>query len=106
MIAPEGTRDREQVIEGTLLGIKRSVDECSYLAKLSAELPQGSQCLALLDGSLILWGLSSKDYPDFVIEAMLEKGMLHYLDEMKKLNTDRQLAVASYISFPRSNDVV
>ena len=42
VITPEGTRDREQVIEGTLLGIKRSVDECSYLAKLSAELPSGS----------------------------------------------------------------
>ena len=105
VIAPQGTRDREQVIEGTLLGIKRSVDECSYLAKLSTELPSDSKSLALLDGSLILWGLGSKDYPDFVIEALLENGMLHYLDEIRKLNQNRQLALGSYISFPRSNDV-
>ncbi|MBN1367569.1 MAG: DNA double-strand break repair nuclease NurA [Dehalococcoidales bacterium] len=105
VIAPERTRDRDQVIEGPLLGIKRAVDECSYLAQIAAELPPGSRNLALLDGSLILWGLSGKEYPDFVIEALLEKGMLHHLDEMRKLNTDRQLAVASHISFPRSNDV-
>jgi hypothetical protein len=105
VFAPEGTRDREQIIEGALLGIKRSVDECAYLSQLAAELPQGSQSLALLDGSLILWGLSGRDYPNFVIEALLEKGMLHYLDEMRQLNTDRKLAMASHISFPRSNDV-
>ena len=106
VIAPEKARDREQVIEGTLLGIKRGVDECAYLAELAGEMPPGSNNLALLDGSLILWGLSGRDYPDFVIEALLEKGMLHYLDEMRKLNTDRKLAIASHISFPRSNDVV
>ncbi len=105
VIAPEDSQDREQVIEGTLLGIKRSVEECSYLAELSAELTPGSNSLALLDGSLILWGLGSQDYPDFVIKALLEKGMLHHLDKIRKLNSDRKLAVASYISFPRSNDV-
>ena len=31
--------------------------------------------------------------------------MLIHLDTMKKLNTDREFALASYISFPRSNDV-
>ncbi len=106
VIAPEGARDREQVIEGTLLGIKRAVEECAYLARMAVELPSNSKNLALLDGSLILWGLSGKDYPNFVIETLLENGMLQYLDEIRKQNENRKVAVASHISFPRSNDVV
>ena len=103
VIAPTG-KGREQPIEGVLLGIKRSVDECHRLAELAAELPPGSSTLALLDGSLILWGLEA--YPEFVADALLAKGFIHYLDEIRKLNKDRRLAVASYISFPRSTDVV
>ncbi|MFC1985208.1 DNA double-strand break repair nuclease NurA [Chloroflexota bacterium] len=102
VIAP--TRGREQLVEGTLLGIKRGVDECQRLAELAAELPAGSSILALLDGSLILWGLEA--YPEFVSEALLDRGFLSRLEEIRKLNKDRKLALASYISFPRSTDVV
>ncbi|MFC2016411.1 DNA double-strand break repair nuclease NurA [Chloroflexota bacterium] len=104
VVAPAGSRGREQPIEGALLGIKRSVDECQRLAELAAELPAGSSTLALLDGSLMLWGLA--DFPDFVTEALLNNGFLHYLNEMKKLNNDKKLAVASYISFPGGTDVI
>ena len=97
-------KGREQPIEGMLLGIKRSVDECRRLAEVAAELAPGSSSLALLDGSLILWNLEA--YSEFVTEALLDEGFLGYLDEMRKLNKDRQLALASYISFPRSTDVV
>jgi len=106
VIAPDGAKGREQPIEGALLGIKRGVDECRGLARLAAELPKESMALALLDGSLILWGLAGKVYPDFVIEALLNKGFLSCLEEIRKLNKDRRLALASYISFPRSTDVV
>ena len=105
LVIAGGAGDREQVIDSTLLGIKRGVEECAYLAKLASGLPSGSRSIALLDGSLILWGLSGKEYPAFVLEALLEKGMLHHLDELRKLNADRQTAIASHISFPRSNDV-
>jgi len=104
IIAPADAKGREQPIEGVLLGIKRSVEECRRLAELAAGLPSGSSTLALLDGSLILWGLEA--YPEFVTEALLTKGFLKYLDEMRGLNKDKRLAVASYISFPRSTDVV
>ncbi len=104
VITPTGAKGREQLIEGTLLGIKRSVDECHQLVKLASELTQGSSSLALLDGSLILWGLEA--YPEFVAEALLNKGFLSYFDEIRKLSHDKQLALASYISFPRSTDVV
>ena len=103
---PAGTSGREQMIEGALLGIKRSVEECRCLSQEAATLPADSRALALVDGSLILWGLGGKDCPEFVIEEMLDKGFLHCLQEMQQLNKDRRLTVASYISFPRSTDVV
>ncbi len=104
VIAPDRSRGREQPVEGTLLGIKRSVDECRRLAELAAELPPGGSSLALLDGSLILWGLEA--YPEFVTEALLDNGFLDCLSQVRKLNKDKKLALASYISFPRSTDVV
>jgi hypothetical protein len=103
IITPPGG-GREQPIEGTVLGIKRAVEECRHLVDLAGALPKGSTSLALLDGTLILWGLEA--YPEFITEALLSNGLLRCLDEMKKLNRDRQLALASYISFPRSTDVV
>ncbi len=106
VIAPTTVRAREQPIEGTLLGIKRSVEECHQLAELATELPPGSSTLALLDGSLILWGLAGQTYPEFVAEALLDNGFIRYLEDMRKLNNDKRLALASYISFPRSTDVV
>ncbi len=95
---------REQVIEGNILGIKRSVEECHRLVEMAADMPPGRDALALLDGTLILWGLEA--YPDFVTDTLLHDGLLKYLDALKKLNENRRLAVASYISLPRSTDVV
>ncbi len=103
VITPPGG-GREQPVEGTILGIKRSVEECRHLAELAAGLPAGSDCLALLDGTLILWGLEA--YPEFVTDFLLDNGLLKCLDTMRKLNGERRVAMASYISFPRSTDVV
>ena len=38
VITPVGAKGREQLIEGTLLGIKRGVDECHRLAELATEM--------------------------------------------------------------------
>ncbi|MBM4432750.1 MAG: DNA double-strand break repair nuclease NurA, partial [Chloroflexi bacterium] len=78
-IAPP-EKGREQPIEGVLLGIKRSVEECRELAEMAAELPDNCPTLALLDGTLILWGLEA--YPEFVAEELLEKGFLRALDDI------------------------
>ena len=114
VITPPNGKGREQPIEGSLLSIKRSVEECQRLAELAEELPTDSSALALFDGSLILWGLASKDCPEFVTDILLHKGFLTHLDQMRKLNRDRtcpkhdrrKLALASYISLPRSTDVI
>ncbi len=105
VITPPGVKGRQQPVDGALLGIKRGVDECQRLVELAAELPPNSSSLALLDGSLILWGLAGQAYPEFVTEALLDKGFLRCLEDMRKLNRDRQLALASYISLPGSTDV-
>ncbi len=104
VIAPPRPGLRPQAIEGPLLGIKRGVEECRRLVELAAQLPAGSDSLAVLDGSLILWSL--EPYPEFVTEALLHKGFLACLEDLRKLNSDRRLAVASYISFTGSTDVV
>ena len=105
VITANGGKIREQVVEGTLLGIKRNVDECRQLAELAVELPEGRTALALVDGTLVLWGLEA--YPEFVAEALLDKGFLGHLSRIKEMNSDgREIALASYISFPRSTEVV
>ena len=83
VMIPPGGGGREQPIEGALLGIKRSVEECHHLAQMATELPSGVSALALIDGSLILWGLVSKDYPEFVLEVLLDRGFIQYLDEIR-----------------------
>jgi hypothetical protein len=93
-------KGRGQLVEGPLLGIKRSVEETKQLAALAKELPPNSPTLALVDGSLILWGLEA--YPEFVTEALLDRGFIPCLEEIRK----QKIALASYISFPRSTDVV
>ncbi|MFH0846778.1 MAG: DNA double-strand break repair nuclease NurA [Chloroflexota bacterium] len=103
---PPGTGYRELPIEGSLLDIKRSVLEAQKLAEMGAGLPKDCSALALIDGPLILWGLTSRDYPDFVVDSLLNKGFLIYLDELKRQGRSKRLALAGYTSFPRSSDVV
>ena len=97
---------REQPIEGPLLGIKRTVMECEALAERLRGL-DGIPILALLDGSLVLWELSGGErFPSYVKDALLHDGLLRALDELETLARTRPLAFASYISRPRSTEVV
>lgn len=105
-LSPPGGQGRAQALEGALLGIKRGVDECDMLAMLAEGLPEKSNALALMDGALILWGLNNNEYPKFVLDTFLKQGMLKHLSRMRRQNETKKLAVASYISFPRSNDVM
>jgi hypothetical protein len=97
---------RQIPIEGQLLGIKRSIEECRWLTERVNELVMDLPLVALLDGSLILWRLAEQDYPDFIIRELLLDGFLKYLSQLRELNRRKHLAIASYISFPRSTEVV
>jgi len=97
---------RELMIEGSLLGIKRTVEEFRFLADLCAQSPEKTPALALVDGSLIMWGLLSKEYPDYIVDEVLDRGVLKEMEKIRQMNRERQVALASYISFTRSTDVV
>ena len=101
-----GEDGRRVPVEGQLLGIKRSIEECRLLTEQVSGLEPHLPVTALLDGSLILWGLSEQVYPDFVIRELLIEGFLKHLSQLKEYGRNRQLAVASYISYPRGTDVV
>jgi hypothetical protein len=104
VIKHETNKHKEQQIEGALLDAKRAVEECRKLTAMAAALPPGENVLALMDGSLVLYGM--QNYPDYVTEELLDKGFLPALNELHQLSLSRNLALASYISLPRSDDVV
>ena len=104
-----GTGGRAELLEGALLGVKRSVAELRALAGIAEEVPPDRPTVALLDGSLVLLGLAAREFEgprSYVREELLERGYLDALDRMKRLGENRALALGSYISYPRSTEVV
>jgi len=92
---------REQPIEGAVLGLKRTVEEASFLARSVATV-SSSPSLALWDGSLILWPLAGQGFPGFVREELLLRGFLPALDRIMRAG----VPLAGYISSPHTAEVV
>ncbi len=102
---PSG-KECDVLIKGALLGVRRQVEEAACLASIVTDLEPGERpVLALLDGSLVLWGLEDQTFGAFVHHAMLDEGLLKALGKVK-LHSSNQIAMASYISTPGSNEVV
>lgn len=106
LVISDSESNRTQQIEGPLLGLKRTILEIDSLANALEMLTDRDPVVGLLDGSLILWELASQAYPDFVRQYLLHKGLLPALDRIHQEASSRPLALASYISLPRSTDVV
>ena len=98
--------NEEVAVEGPILNLKRAVEEVKGLASAVKEAPAGLPVLALIDGSLVLWGLAGRGYQPFVREEILKSGLIPALDDLKALAQSRPLAVAAYISLPQSTEVV
>ena len=98
---PNGVR--EQAVEGPLLGMHRAVAEIESLADEAERAPEGLPALALLDGTLVLWGLSGG--PDFVRRELIDR-FKHAMGRLRAESGRRLLAVASHISRPRSPEVM
>ena len=95
---------REETISGALLDAKRAVEELAGLLERLRESPPDIPAVGLIDGSLILFGMHR--HPDFVVRNLVEEGYVVLLDELRQLSLDRPLAIASYISLPRSMEVL
>ena len=95
---------REETISGALLDAKRAVEELRGLVGSLRELPSEIPALGLMDGSLIMFGMHR--HPDFVVRELVDEGYVSILDEIQRLASERTTAIASYISLPRSREVV
>ena len=93
-------------IEGPLVGVRRTLQELEALLQMAQEAPEDMPTLALVDGSLTLWSLVSRDYPEFLRQAFLVRGFLGLLERARELPRREPLLLASYISRPRSTEVV
>lgn len=99
--------DRKQVpIEGQLLGVKRNVEEARALLELTKQLDSNLPVFALMDGTLILWIMTEKEYQDYVIDNLILQGFVKTLSEFRENFTNTSACLASYISFPGSREVV
>ena len=97
---------RVELVEGALLGAKRAIEETRSLSQMASESSSELPTLALVDGSLVLWGLSPRDYEGYIKDELLNRQYLGAFDIMKQVSREGEFALAGYISFPRSADVV
>ena len=97
---------REQIVEGAVLGAKRATEEVRALAQVVRRSSGAVPTLALLDGSLLVLGLSGPRNQDFVLRELVEEGFAEALEELRELAQHQRLAVASYISLPGYAEVV
>ena len=97
---------REQVVEGAVLGARRTVEEIAALVTAARDLPEDIPALALMDGSLIMYNLLGFGNRQFELRELIEEGFVAALEKLRRLAGQRRLAVASYISLPRGADVV
>ena len=104
VIRDRGAPYREETISGALLDAKRAVEELRGLQDTLRELPPDAPALGLIDGSLILFGMYRHE--EFVRRQLIGEEYVRVLDEIKRMASERTLAIASYISLPRSVEVV
>ena len=96
----------EEMISGPLLGLVRTVKELATLASTVEQCPPGLPVLGLVDGSLVLWGLSWQAYRPFVSDAIIRDGLLPAMKRLEQSAETRPVALAAYVSYPRSTEVV
>ena len=96
---------RRQAIEGAVLSAKRTVEEIRALVEAVKEVSSERRTVALLDGSLVMFGLVGPLNQEFVLRELVEEGFAAALDELGEMARHRRLALASYISMPGSVEV-
>jgi hypothetical protein len=97
---------QEEAITGNLLGLYRTVRELTALLDEAQQCPPDRPVLALVDGTLVLWGLAGRGYPQFVRDFIIRDGLLKALDGFRELARERPVTLAAYVSLPRTTEVV
>ena len=97
--------NQEELITGPLLGIIRAIQELKMLTKVVEECPPELPVLALVDGTLVLWGLSGQGYRPFVRRELLQSGLFPALQALRDLAETRIITLAAYVSLPRTTEV-
>lgn len=90
---------RRAPITGALLHNTRNVAECEQLAVYLETLPADVPTVALIDNSLVLWGLTGRRVEPFAREVLLGR-YFAALDRIEALAEQRPLVLAGYISRP------
>ena len=98
--------NQEEAITGNLLGLYRTVRELTVLLEEARQCPADRPVLALVDGTLVLWGLAGQGYPEFVRRYIIEDGLLPALEGFRQLAQERDVTLAAYVSLPRTTEVV
>ena len=93
-------------VQGPLVGLRRAVEEVKALACVVKGIPSELPVLALIDGSLILWGLAGQGYRPFVRDEIIGDRLIPALDVLWEMARSRTLAVAAYISLPQTTEVL
>lgn len=93
-------------VQGAILGLVRAVEEVRGLAEAVRDLDPHLPVLALIDGSLVMWGLAGRGYQPFVRDEILGKGLLPALESLQNLAMNRTLSLAAYVSLPQTTEVV
>ena len=106
VLSDRSDASHEDVLSGNLLAALRSVREVELLAQLAAQEDSGLPTLALLDGTLVLWGLAGRDIQGEAKRVLLDDGIIRALDALKSLAGQKPIALASYISRPGGSEVV
>ena len=101
-----GRPNQEEAITGNLLGLYRTIRELSVLLEEARRCPDDRPVLALVDGTLVLWGLAGRGYPEFVRNFIIKDGLLPALEGFRELAQERPVTLAAYVSLPRTTEVV
>lgn len=96
----------ETLISGQLLGALRTVREVERLADAVEDLSTTRPVLALLDGTLAFWDVQRGNYPNYVVDHLINQRLRPALARLRSASRpDRQVAVAAYTSKPQTTEV-
>ena len=106
VLSDRSDASHEEMLSGNLLAALRSVREVELLAQLATQEDSGLPTLALLDGTLVLWGLAQRELGGEAKRVLLDEGIIRALDALKALAGQKPVVLASYISHPGGSEVI